>query len=60
MEKLKPEQVVAMLRKKGMEVNIEQATLILGFMRKLSEMVVSNYLATHRDSTERCKLEKRV
>lgn len=44
MEKLTPQQVQEMLRKKGKEVTIEQATAVLDFLRKLASTVVSNYL----------------
>lgn len=44
MEKLKPERVVEMLREKGMEVSLEQAALILEFLRKLANIVVAQYL----------------
>ena len=44
MEKLKPENVVEMLKEKGMEVSVEQATAILNFLRKLADIVVAQYL----------------
>jgi|JI8StandDraft_2_1071088.scaffolds.fasta_scaffold880091_1 hypothetical protein len=45
MEKLKPERVVAMLKEKGVEVSVEEATLILKFLRKMANIVVSQYLS---------------
>ena len=36
MEKLKPEQVVELLRKKGVEVSVEQALLVLEFLKLLA------------------------
>ena len=44
MEKLKPEKVVEMLKAKGTEVSVKQAAVILIFLRKLADMVVSQYL----------------
>ncbi len=44
MEKLVPEKVVEILREKGVEVSLEQARLILEFMRKLADIAVSQYL----------------
>jgi hypothetical protein len=58
MEKIKPERVVAMLHKKGVEIDVEQAVLVLSLLRRLSKMVVSNYLKMHQNKNERCKLDK--
>lgn len=44
MEKLPPEKAAEMLRKKGMDVSVEQASLILEFLRMLAGMIVSSYL----------------
>lgn len=44
MEKIKPEQAVEILRKQGMEVTVEEAKLILEFLRKFAAITVSNYL----------------
>jgi len=44
MEKLKPERVVEMLKAKGVNVTVEQATSILEFLRKMASIVVSQYL----------------
>ncbi len=44
MEKLKPEQAVELLRKKGIEVSLEQAGVILDFLRLLANILVSQYL----------------
>jgi len=49
MEKLKPEKVVEMLKVKGTEVSVEQAAAILKFLRKLADMVVSQYLGNGRN-----------
>ena len=44
MEKLKSEQAVELLRKKGIEVSLEQAGVILDFLRLLANILVSQYL----------------
>ncbi|MBT2561715.1 hypothetical protein J7E50_12795 [Pedobacter sp. ISL-68] len=44
MEKLKPEQVVEMLRKKGMELSLEQAVMVLEFLQLLAKVMVAQYL----------------
>ena len=44
MEKLQPEKAMEMLRQRGMEVTLEQAKLILEFLRKLAEIAVTQYL----------------
>jgi hypothetical protein len=44
MEKLKPEQAVEMLRKKGMEVTLEEAAMILEFLQLLATIVITAYL----------------
>jgi hypothetical protein len=44
MEKLPAEKAAELLRKKGMDVSVEQAALILEFLRMLAGMIVSCYL----------------
>lgn len=44
--KLNSEQVLKMLKKEGMNVTLEQAQMILEFLRKLSSITVSNFLKT--------------
>ncbi|HWZ22791.1 MAG TPA: hypothetical protein VNW06_09070 [Cytophagaceae bacterium] len=44
MEKIQPEKVMEMLRKKGVEITLEQARLILDFLRKLADITVTEYL----------------
>lgn len=44
MEKIRPEKVVEILHQKGIHVTLEQAVLILTFMRTLAEIAVSRYL----------------
>lgn len=44
MEKIRPEQVMEILRKKGVEITLEQALLILEFLRKLADITVTEYL----------------
>lgn len=50
MEKLQPEKVMDLLRQSGMEVSVEQAKLMLEFLRKLADMAVTQYL---RDENSR-------
>ena len=44
MKKLSPEKLKTMLAKKGTELTLEQATMILEFMRKMANIVVASYL----------------
>lgn len=44
MEKLKPEKVVEIMEAKGVKVSVEQAAGILVFLRKLSNIIVAQYL----------------
>ncbi len=44
MEKMQPEQVMEMLRQRGVEISLEQARLILVFLRKLADIAVTQYL----------------
>ena len=44
MEKMQPEKVVEILRQRGVEVTLEQARLILDFLRKLADITVTQYL----------------
>jgi hypothetical protein len=44
MEKIQPEKVMEILRKKGVEITLEQARLILEFLRKLADITVTEYL----------------
>ncbi|GAA0526723.1 hypothetical protein [Chitinophaga japonensis] len=52
MEKIRPEKAAEMLRKKGLDVTVEQAAAILEFMRKLANIIVAHYLEKQR---KRCK-----
>ncbi len=44
MEKLKPEQAVELLRKKGIGVSLEQAVVILEFLHLLANILIAQYL----------------
>lgn len=44
MEKLPPEKAVELLRRKGMIVSVEQAALMLAFLRMAADIIVSKYL----------------
>ncbi|SKA06809.1 hypothetical protein SAMN04488128_102576 [Chitinophaga eiseniae] len=48
MEKIKPEKAVEMLKQKGVEVTVEQATFILEFLRKLANIIVAQHLDRQR------------
>jgi hypothetical protein len=52
MEKMAPEKAVEMLRKKGIEVSVEQAALMLEFLRLLADIIVAEHL-------ERCSIQKK-
>ena len=45
MEKLQPEKAMEMLRQSGIEVTVEQAKLIIEFLRKLAAIAVTQYLS---------------
>lgn len=47
MEKLKPEQAVELLRKKGIEVSLEQATVVLEFLYLSASILIAQYLKKH-------------
>jgi len=44
MGKLKPEEAVELLRKKGVDVSLEQAVSILDFLRLVANILVAAYL----------------
>jgi hypothetical protein len=41
---LTPERVVQILKKKGTDVNIEEAKIILAFVKKIANIAVNQYL----------------
>jgi hypothetical protein len=47
MEKLPPEKAAEMLSRSGMNVSVAQAAIVLEFLRKLADIVVTNYLDRH-------------
>jgi hypothetical protein len=47
MDRLQPEKAAEMLRQRGVEVTVEQATIILEFLRMLADIVVADYLEKH-------------
>ena len=47
MQKLSPEKAAEMLSRSGMKVSVAQAVVTLEFLRKLADIVVSNYLDRH-------------
>lgn len=44
MRKLEPEKIMEILKAKGVDVTVEQAPSILEFLRKMANIVVSQYL----------------
>ena len=48
MEKIKPEKALEMLRKKGVDISLEQAAQVLELLRKFANIMVSQYLASQR------------
>lgn len=44
MKKISPEEAHRMLKEEGMEISLEEAEEVLLFLRKLANIVVSNYL----------------
>lgn len=53
MEKLTPEWAAEVLRKHGREVTIEQAAIILEFLRKLATIAVAQYLRDEEDDLKK-------
>jgi hypothetical protein len=47
METLPPEKAAEMLSRGGMKVSVAQAAIVLEFLRKLADIVVSTYLDRH-------------
>jgi len=47
MEKLRPEQAAELLRKKGIEVSLEQAVVILELLHLLANILIAQYLKKH-------------
>lgn len=48
MDKIKPEKAAEMLKQKGIEVTVEQATFILEFLRRLANIIVAQHLEKQR------------
>lgn len=48
MEKIKPEKALEMLRKKGVDISLEQAAQVLELLRKFANIMVSQYLERQR------------
>jgi hypothetical protein len=47
MEKLSPEKAAEILSRSGMKISVAQAAIVLEFLRKLADVVVSNFLDRH-------------
>ncbi len=43
-DKITPEEAVEILKKRGLEVTIEQAKLILDFLCKLADITIAQYI----------------
>ena len=50
MERIKPERVIEILKKNGLEINFEQAKVILDFLHKLANIAVTQSLDHEADS----------
>lgn len=48
-KKLTPERVVNILEKHGTKVSVEEAGIILQFMRKVADVAVNQYLSAKKD-----------
>ena len=48
MEKIKPEKALEMLRKKGVDISLEQTAQVLELLRKFANITVSQYLKSQR------------
>ena len=44
MDKIQPEKAVEILQEHGMKVTVEQAKIILDFLRKLASIAIDQYL----------------
>lgn len=44
MEKIKPEKALEMLRKKGVDISLEQTAQVLELLRKFANIMVSQYI----------------
>lgn len=54
MKKLSPEEVQKMLAKEGKEVTLDEAAIILDFLRKVADIVVDSYLENAaKDNSDR-------
>lgn len=49
LKKLTPERVVSILEKHGTKVSVEEAEIILQFMRKVADVAVNQYLSVKKD-----------
>lgn len=48
MEKIKQEKALEMLRKKGVDISLEQTAQVLELLRKFANIMVSQYLESQR------------
>ena len=48
-ERITPERAMALLKEDGIDVDIEQAEMILGFLYEMAEIVVDTYLSQQKN-----------
>jgi hypothetical protein len=53
MEKIKPEKAVEMLRKRGVDISVEQAAQMLELLRKFAAVIVAQQLENSTPSIMR-------
>ena len=53
MEKLKPEKVVEILRKRGMDISVEQGAQMLELLRKFANIIVFQHLESQKHDAMR-------
>ena len=52
MEKLIPEKAVEILRKRGVDISVEQAAQMLELLRKFASIVVSQHLESQKQNKQ--------
>jgi hypothetical protein len=52
MEKLKPEKLVEMLKAKGINMSLDDATSVLEYLRKLANIVVADFIDRDKKSKQ--------
>jgi hypothetical protein len=57
--RLTPEQALKMLKEENVELTLDQAKLVLEFLRKLANLTVSNYLNQNNEKDSRSICESK-